>query len=249
MELTELKKRPFSVVVLYPTERPMPTELHDELYKDVLYEKLIYDWTPKFVSNFVQLLYYLKRVTKEFGTGPLKVLFLKYRTEKYLRAQKVKIRRFYKTGHNSNHSCDTHEEAKLVMGILNPNTIDYLRRAPTLHIPHPNFNRLLVMLLKFCKKNRIDTDTICITGDAVLSVYSIRDCAHMSLFAEDAAAFAGSVFTVYSCKADPLQYFYYMNIKFSTLELVCPDAVIPEVVGDTYPFKYDVNLFEAVTLV
>ena len=66
--------------------------------------------------------------------------------------------------------------------LLNSNTINYLNVKLSLYINFPNFIRLCNKLSHFCNINNINTDFICLTSSAVLSIYGIRDCADIDLF-------------------------------------------------------------------
>jgi hypothetical protein len=247
--LETLKRRPYSIMVLYPTMIPLSEELHREVYQDLIYEKVFDSWTPQFSANFVEILYYIERHRKPFTQGPLRILFLAYKPEWELRVLKDKVRAYYNVGYNSAHSCDTQAEANFVLGILNPNTVVYLSSAPSLHINFPNFNRLFVELLTYCAANRIDTDSICIGEEAVLSVYSMKDCQTMTVFTDDATKFTGSAFNV-KVRPDivrgPACHFYFLTIKFCNL--MQRPAVIYR--GPWYRLpcepEYDRRLFDAI---
>lgn len=180
----------FSCVVLFPNETQPPKFIEPN---KIIYEKVINNYTDNFTKNFIQILYFNENWCMDGGfirksircfkkKLPFRILFIEKQTDSNLIAIKNNIRNFYQTGKDSVHTPDTQEEANRLLMLLNSNTINYLNVKLSLYINFPNFIRLYNKLSHFCNINNINTDFICLTSSAVLSIYGIRDCADIDLF-------------------------------------------------------------------
>lgn len=181
----------FSCIILFPNKTEHPNLIDKQ---KIIYEKKITNYTQEFAYNLIQILYFNEewcynggfmrkapRCFKQFGQ-PLRILFTEKYNETDLIEIKQKIRNFYKTGKDSVHTPDTQKETNNLLMLLNENSVNYLNYKSSLYIKFANFKKLFNKLSNFCKFNNINTDYICITSSAVLSIYGIRDCADMDLF-------------------------------------------------------------------
>jgi hypothetical protein len=180
----------FNCVILFPNNIKPPNFIEPN---KIIYEKVITDYTDFFIKNFIQILYYNEKWCRDGGfirksnrcfkeKKPFRILFIEKQTNANLINIKNNIRNFYKTGKDSVHTPDTQDESNRLLMLLNANTVKYLNIKPSLYINFPNFIKLYNKLSHFCNINNIDTNCICITSSAVLSIYGIRDCADIDLF-------------------------------------------------------------------
>mgnify|MGYP006415124447 CR=1 FL=1 len=218
-----------------------------------------------FPANFIHLVYYDEEWCKASGNvvkkskscfngeGNLKIFFIEKTGTKYemnLSNLKRKIRKFYREhnrkyhgewgigggGDHSVHTPDTQEECNRLLQLLNKNTISFMQKTPSLDVNLERFNIYFDELIQFCQHNNIDTDDICITSSAVLSVYGIRDCGDIDLFVNNnnINIFKNSNFDIHNQYSidghypyhfediiyNPNHHFYYKNIKFCILSII-----------------------------
>lgn len=241
-------KLEFSCIILFPDKRQLPDKLYNEFCDDILYELEIKPTDEeKFTKNFIQSLYYEEEWCRWSGgaekakntfknNSNLKIIFIeKWETEK-LKELKDKIREYYNVGKHSVHTPDTQKEVNHISDMLNANTIEFLRQTPTLYNNFKNFQKYFSNLKKFCEDKNIDTERVCITSSAVLSVYCIRDCGDIDLFVdkEYIDIFKNTEFDVdnqYTLDGyypihfediiyNPENYFYYEGFKFCKLQII-----------------------------
>ncbi len=239
----------FSSIILFPNNKTLPTDLYNEIKKDIIYEIDIplSNFKNNFKNNFIQLLYYNEEWCKNGGyinksnacfniEGNLKIYFIKLQNIDKLVNYKKKVRNYYSTGNNSIHTPDTQKENNELIQLLNNNTLMFMNVSPSLYIKYNNFNKLFNELKELCKNKNIDTRKICITSSSVLSVYGIRDCGDIDLFIDkkyidifkDTEFDNHNKYTIdnhYSKHFEdiiynPNNHFYYQNFKFCNLSII-----------------------------
>ena len=239
----------FSCIILFPNKKKLPENLYNIIKNEIIYDLNIplNNLSHNFKNNFIQLLYYNENWSKNGGyigkskecfneEGNLKIFFIKKKELNELDKFKKDVRIFYNKGKNSIHTPDTQEECNSLLQLLNPNTLLFMNKAPSLYINFKNFNKLFEKLKKFCKEYNIDTKKICITSSAVLSVYRIRDCGDIDLFIDkkyldifkDTSFDNDNKYTInkhYSKHFDDIIYnpdnhFYFQDLKFCNLSII-----------------------------
>ncbi len=234
----------FSCVILFPNKINAPNFIEPN---KIIYEKIITNYTDIFTKNFIQILYYNEKWCYDGGfmrksircfkeRTPFRILFIEKQNDNNLITMKNNIRNFYQTGKDSIHTPDTQDEANRLLMLLNSNTVKYLNIKSSLYIKFPNFIKLYNKLSNFCNTNNINTNFICITSSAVLSIYGIRDCADIDLFIDKKyeKIFASTEFDNHNSHTikkyypihfediihNPNNHFLFFNFKFCNLEII-----------------------------
>lgn len=235
----------FNCIVIFPNDLPLPNLIDKE---SIIYEKQITNYTKQFAYNLIQILYYdekwcfdggfLRKAPRCFNNfgKPLRILFTKKYDSATLIQIKENLRQVYNKGKDSVHTPDTQEENNNLLMLLNHNTLDLMNKQKTLYNNFENFKRLLQRLKIFCSENHIDTNYICITSSAVLSIYNIRDCADIDLFIDKQyeTIFSTSEFDNHNCHTikkyyplhfediihNPNNHFLFLNFKVCKLDII-----------------------------
>jgi hypothetical protein len=241
-------KKSFSCVVLFPTNKDLPSDIVNKF--NIIYTKTIDKYENNFKKNFIEMLYFTEKWCVNGGAinkasacfrhqGNIQILFIEKKELSELQQIKETIRQFY-NDRNSIHIPDTQEENNNLLQLLNYNTIEYYNKTPSLYNNFKNFNLYLHKLTSFCITNNIDTDYICVEGSSVLSSYKIRDCGDMDLLIDKkyVDSFKNTEFdnhNIYTIKGEknyfcplhfediihnPNNHYFFKGIKFCNLSII-----------------------------
>lgn len=254
-----LKKyvKEFSCIILYPHKNNsrLPGDIVKKIHDKILYIKEFDNYNKQFTHNLTSLLYrgnttwfqgdgFKAKANRCFRyLNKFQIIFLEKMDNRELRDIKAEIRSLYNPEdspwyHHTVHTTDNQEESNNILQLLNKNTIDYLSNTPRTYIAFSNFKKRFDELKRFCADNNIDTNRICVTSSAVLSVYGIRDCRDIDLFVdkEYTKIFKEGGFDNHNSHTldsrkwypnhfediiyNPDNYFYFEDIKFCKLSII-----------------------------
>jgi FkbM family methyltransferase len=168
------------------------------------------------------------------GNSPLRVyIFVCDNIDKVLTAKK-EIRSFYDIGNHSIHINDNHKEAAtLAETLFNENSLLLLNSRP-FDYENPKFEALLEEMKLEAHYAKVDIEDICIVGSSPLSAFGIRHGRDIDFLYCGDCEFTPINHNISSHKSqidyypynefeiikNPLNYFYYKNIKLITLDVL-----------------------------
>lgn len=147
---------------------------------------------------------------------------------------KSRIRWLFNNSNDSVHINDTHEQSILLArALFNENSVHFLNHRK--ENAFGNFNRLFKQYQNWIKGAQFCNEWFCIDGSAVLAVYGLRDCRDLDYLHFDDSSpppknhLIGShnhelhyhALTKDHILFDPHHYFYYMGMKFCSLDGRC----------------------------
>ncbi len=162
--------------------------------------------------------------------GKTRVLLLESDSLESIREAKEEIRSFFNIGNHSVHINDTHEDARDLAGLLfNENSIHFLNKAK-LRNYRENYS-LLDEFKNTIKEQNADSESFCIDGSMVMSLYGIRQANDLDFlhhesdhvkFSNPSISDHNAEITHHTRTKDDLifnseNHFYYRGIKFLSL--------------------------------
>jgi FkbM family methyltransferase len=147
---------------------------------------------------------------------------------------KAQIRNLFNIENHSVHINDTHEQTiGLAQILLNENSI-HLMNHMRINESNKKFSNLLTQYTRWLEENQLDKECFCIDGSSVMGIYGIREPADLD-FLQYGINEIGSNNDKINCHNSELHYhikskddiifnpenhFYFMGIKFSSLDIL-----------------------------
>jgi hypothetical protein len=238
-----------ALVLIFPVVKS-PKYAIDRLTEvaDIVYSKRI-KFTPKMGGAILKQIYlgqpWLLNDSEKSGfqykvkscfpfSGYLYAVLIDNFEQGKLRHMKQIIRQYYDVGNHSLHITDTWSEAIIATKcIFNENSIV----AAQLGInPTKKLDRGLFKLKEYCSKNKIPLDNLCIDSGGVVDVLGIRESHDIDFLyigkqrswedlpdkieCHNDTLLLPSGLTLADIVGDPNNYFWYMGVKFCTLDVV-----------------------------
>jgi hypothetical protein len=198
--------------------------------------RLIYPgegWVGTPANNFrqgrvKQTLCFPKEKTNRY---PLRVYLIECESHEKTIEMKRAFRELCQIGNDSMHVNDTHEQTVMIAASLfNQNSIAFMNRRKRCALP--NFDTYFAQLRDYIEEYELDRESLCVDTSGVLSAFGLRDCSDIDLLHKgdlpvtSAPIDSHNGYLKYHAHGldeilyNPTHHFYYMGIKFASLDLI-----------------------------
>jgi glycosyltransferase involved in cell wall biosynthesis len=164
--------------------------------------------------------------------GPVRVYLVEFDNVVLAQSVKIQIRDIYNISNHSVHINDTYEETmRLARVLLNDNSIHFMNNSNL--VLYKNFQEQLNYFKHWIRANNLDIEDYCVTASSILSMYGLRegndlDYLHNSLEIQGHDMIHShneyGIDRYHTHKDDiiynPINHFYYSDIKFASLNVV-----------------------------
>ena len=188
------------------------------------------EWVGNWQNNFYGFRLKASMCFKE--PGPMRVYLVEFADIKTVIKTKELIRDIYKISKNSVHINDTHEETiKLSRAVFNKNSIHFMNNAKLKK--YDNFIEQLSYFKKYINDNNLDVEDYCVTASSILSIYGLREGndldylhkgeeikGHPMIHSHNEYGIGKYHTNTDNILYNPLNHFYFNDIKFSSIETV-----------------------------
>jgi|GEM_PF-596391 len=249
LEYTRLKPCSY-ILIVFPVANGKDSEINSiiENYGEIYYKKDVY-FNKTGALNFVRQLYYGEPWAGDFKKGfsgekhkvnqcfkknmLLKAYFFEANSLEKVKECKKAIRALFDYGNDSAHATGGREETmRIAEQLLNNNSIYFFNNST--YIYNRELEDLLLNFKQWLSNNLYDKDNFCIDAGAVLNVYGIRgsqdldflhfgyrilETGHKGINSHQSE----QVYYENSPEEiifDPIKYFYYNGLKFTTLNVL-----------------------------
>lgn len=249
LEYTKLNSNTY-ILTIFPIAVERDSEINSviESYGKIYYKKDIY-FNKIGALNFIKQLYYREPWAGDFSKGfpgerhkvsqcfrkniPLKVYFFEIDSLGEVKKCKKEIRALFDYGNNSAHTTDEREETiRIAEQLLNDNSIHFFNNST--YIYSQKLEDLLLTYKKWLKKELYDKDNFCIDASVVLNIYGIREARDLDFlhFGYENIETGNQMISSHQSELiyyqnspeeiifNPLNYFYYNGLKFTTLNVL-----------------------------
>ena len=248
LELCRLNRNLF-IVSLFPSAIGHDSEVESILNQNgtVAYKKII-DLNSTGAFNFMRQMYYGEEWAGSWhnnfagfrdkarlcftDNSPVRIYLVEFNNIDVVQEVKLQIRNLFKIGNHSVHINDTYEETiRLARVVFNENSIHFMNNSKLEY--YENFEEQVNYYKEYIKQNSLDIEDYCITASSILSIYGLRegndlDYLHKSKEIEghpDIHSHNSYGVGRYHTDKDniiynPINHFYYSDIKFASLNVV-----------------------------
>lgn len=189
-------------------------------------------WIGNLDNNFKGAIEYAKNCFS--NSNPMRVYLVEFDSVDIVKRTKLLIRNIYKNKifNTSVHITDTHTEAlTLARALFNENSIHFLNNSKL--EKYNSFFNQLSYFKNYINENNLDVEDYCITASSVLSIYGLKEGrdldylhkgkqikGHKMIHSHNEYGIGKYHTHIDNIIYNPLNHFYFDNVKFSSLNTV-----------------------------